>query len=510
MVKSFILYQQANNNKLLYIYILLYICFVQINYSLGQDSNYVKLYNEKGILSSEGFLVNNLPEGEWISYYSNGQIKSKGSWKANQLNGEWAFYNIKGILIKEEQYINNEKNGKSNTYDSLGLLKKSSTYKNNNKNGQEEIKFKNSNQTQFQYNYLNNQKNGLSKEYDSSGNIISLINYDMGIIIKKEEINRYDSDLKKHGIWKTFYPNNKIKSKQTFFHGELNGATKIYNKNGGVSIVVNDQKKEEKNKIKTKISKTKNKEGFTIKGVIKNNIKNGLFKVYDENNKIIKKEFYKNDTIVFSGFVDTLGAKNGLWIYYYQNGEIKKQGHFDNNKKKGEWVFYYRNKVIEQKGNYINGKPEGLWTWWYENEKIRRKEEYRRGKVNGKVIEYDSIGNVITEGNYIEGIKEGSWKYIYNDYEEVGFFADGMKTGKWKAKYVNGNTYFDGEFLNDIPINEHIYYYSNGKKKEEGSFLRGEKNGDWKKYNEEGTLIITTQYKNGEEYKIDGLKINRK
>ena len=105
MVKSFIQYQQANNNKILFIYILLYICFVQISYSLGQDSNYVQLYDEKGIISSEGYLVNNLPEGEWISYYSNGQIKSKGSWKANQLNGEWVFYNINGNLINEEPYI---------------------------------------------------------------------------------------------------------------------------------------------------------------------------------------------------------------------------------------------------------------------------------------------------------------------------------------------------------------------------------------------------------------------
>lgn len=511
MLKSYIRYQQAYNNKLLYIYILLYICIVNSNCLLSQDSNYVKLYDVKGKISSEGLLINNLPEGEWVSYHSNGKIKSKGNWIANKLNGPWFFYNSKGILVKEEQYFQNQKNGKSINYDSLGLLKKSTDYKNDEKHGFEILKFENTNQTQFEYNYFKNNKHGLSREYDSSGNLITLITYDMGIITKKEEINRYDSDLKKHGVWKTFYDNNKIKTKQTFFHGELSGSTKLYNSKGAVTLVEKSKKEANTKTIKDiKISKAKNKEGYTIKGIINNKIRNGLFKVYDEKNKVIKNEFYKNDTIVFSGYVDSLGNKDGLWIYYYKNGSEKTVGHYKNNKKIGEWVFYYKNKNIEQKGSYNNGKPEGKWVWWYDNEKIRRKEEYYKGKINGNVTEYDSLGILISEGNYINGIKEGAWKYIYNDYKEEGFFADGMKTGKWKSQYVNGKKFFEGEFLNDIPIDKHVYYYSNGQIKEEGSFLRGEKNGDWKKYNKEGILLITTQYKNGEEYKVDGIKIKRK
>ena len=46
-----------------------------------------------------------------------------------------------------------------------------------------------------------------------------------------------------------------------------------------------------------KLSKTKNKEGLTIEGVIKKQKKNGLFKVYNENNKLFKQEYYKNDPL---------------------------------------------------------------------------------------------------------------------------------------------------------------------------------------------------------------------
>ena len=36
------------------------------------------------------------------------------------------------------------------------------------------------------------------------------------------------------------------------------------------------------------------------------------------------------------------------------------------------------------------------------------------------------------------------------------------------------------------------------------------KNGEWKKYNFEGEVILTIVYKNGQEFKIDGIKVKRK
>jgi antitoxin component YwqK of YwqJK toxin-antitoxin module len=512
LIRSYIPFQQANNNKLLYIYLLLFICIVNSKYLLSQDSNYVELFSSSGILSSEGLLINNLPQGEWISYHSNGNLKSKGSWKNNKLIGTWSFYNFNGLLIKKEEYKNNLKDGFSCSYDSLGRLIKKTTFRKNEKSGKELIMFKNQKKIRFENNYSNNLKHDLNKEYDSIGNIISLIYYDMGMVTKREDINRFDRELKKHGVWKTFYKNGNLKSKQIFFHGNLNGASKTYNINGGINVVENYNKGGLKKVVKQdiKLSKTKNKEGFTIEGVINKKKKNGLFKVYDKNKKLFKQEFYKNDTLIFSGSVDSLNNKNGLWIYYYSKGDVKKKGFYKDNQKNGDWEFYYENNNLEQKGSYKNGKPAGIWVWWYENKQERRKEEYIRGKINGIVLEYDSIGNTITEGNYINGIREGEWKYQYNDFQEHGVFADGMKTGVWKAHYNNGNKLFIGEYLNDIPINEHKQFFPNGKIKEIGSYQRGEKEGEWRKYNNQGVVLITTEYRNGEEYKVDGIRLNKK
>ena len=135
MVKSYVPYQQANNNKLLYIYLLLYICIVNTKCLLSQDSNYVELFNRSGVKTSEGLLIDNLPQGEWISYHTNGNVKSKGSWKNNKIIGTWSFYNFDGLLIKKEEYKANLKDGLSTTYDSLGRLIKKITFLKNKKNG---------------------------------------------------------------------------------------------------------------------------------------------------------------------------------------------------------------------------------------------------------------------------------------------------------------------------------------------------------------------------------------
>ena len=53
-----------------------------------------------------------------------------------------------------------------------------------------------------------------------------------------------------------------------------------------------------------------------------------------------------------------------------------------------------------------------------------------------------------------------------------------------------------------------IYYYENGKVKEEQYFKNGIREKIWKKFDEEGNQILTIGYKNDVEVNINGVKIN--
>ena len=496
-----------NNNKGLFI--TFFLMYINVNYS--QDSTYKEFFFSSGKLSSEGYIINNLPDGKWISYYPNSTIKSIGYWKNSLLDSTWIFYDSSARVTLKENYKENLKNGYSLEYDTSGLINKKTLYKDGKKEGKEVFFYKSTQIIKKENNYTNNKKDGVSKEFDNNGNILLIKEYDMGIVNKKEEINRYDSDGKKDGVWKEYYGNGKIKLENTFFHGERDGISKKYDKKGKLEELESFNKgKRKSNNISLGIELTKLKleNGFYSKGILVKNKKIGLFKVYDTKNKEIYCTFYKSDTLVYKGKYDSLNNKTGEWLYFWPNGNIKKSGNYIYNEKNKLWKYFYENGNIQQKGNYVKNKPNGTWEWWYRSGQKRRVEDYENGKEKGFVFEYDTIGKVIVKGEYYYGIREGVWKYEINDYKEKGSYIGGMKTGKWRKIYITTKKdKFKGEYLNDIPIGKHVYYYSNGQIKTEGKYKDGEKEGEWIHYNNLGDILISYLYRKGREYKRDGIKV---
>ena len=497
----------SNNNK--WLYTLFFIFNITVNYS--QDSIYKEFFFSSGQLSSKGYLINNIPGGKWVSYYTNSKIKSIGYWKDALLDSSWIFYDSIGKITLKENYKKNLKNGYSYQYDTNGLIIREILYLNGQREGKEVIYYEETKVIKKENNYTKNIKNGVSKEFDRNGNIILIKQYDMGVVNKKEEINRFDSDGKKDGVWKEYYASGKTKLEQTFFHGEKDGISKKYDKKGKLQDLESyDKGKRKSNNISLGIELTEIKldDGLYAKGILVENIKNGLFKVYDSTNKEIYCNFYKNDTLVYKGRYDTLNKKTGKWLYYWPNGSVKKSGNYILNEKNKEWKYFFKNGLIQQKGNYVKNKPNGTWEWWYRSGQKRRVEDYENGKEKGFVFEYDTTGKVIVKGEYYYGLREGIWKYEINDYKEKGYYIGGMKTGKWRKTYITTNKdKFKGEYLNDIPIGKHVYYYSNGQIKMEGKYKNGERDGEWIYYNKLGDIIITYVYKDGREYKRDGVKV---
>jgi antitoxin component YwqK of YwqJK toxin-antitoxin module len=108
--------------------------------------------------------------------------------------------------------------------------------------------------------------------------------------------------------------------------------------------------------------------------------------------------------------------------------------------------------------------------------------------------------------------------------------AQGKKQGKW-VKYQNSNKFYEGQFVDDVPVGEFKYYYPNGhlkirtiytengrlnrtkiffdafkeKLKAEGNYFDKKKDSTWNYYNEAGYLISIENYRNGlksGEYKV--------
>ena len=416
-------FQQANNNKLLYINKLIFILCLLSNTCFSQDSLFKQFYYSSGELSSEGYFIKKHPAGRWVNYYKNGTIKSSGYRKGTLLDSTWSFYDLYGCKILEENYLLNKKHGVVIKYDPLEKIKLISNYKEGLKYGRELIYFtKGNNLIQKEIYYSKNKRHGNCYEYDKNKNIITITKYDMGLIIEKEMINRKDRDGNKHGIWKEFYKNGLIKKEEKYFHGLKDGISKKFNSKGGIVKLENYNKGEEEKKIKLQfnLSTKKLSNGYILEGVIYNNKKHGLFKIYNKENKIINYQYYNYDTLVKEGMFDSTYQKIGKWNYYWSNKKTEKTGYYKQGKKDSIWKYYYLDGSIQQTGKFKSNVPDQKWSWWYNNNQLKRQETYINGKENGFVHEYDSSGGILTKGKYVLGDREGEWYYIINDYMEEG------------------------------------------------------------------------------------------
>ena len=75
--------------------------------------------------------------------------------------------------------------------------------------------------------------------------------------------------------------------------------------------------------------------------------------------------YYKKfSEVPFSGKVTGLrngsiknGKKEGAWVSYYSNGQLKSKGNYENGKREGAWISYHTdgNVIKEFSGTFKNG-----------------------------------------------------------------------------------------------------------------------------------------------------------
>ena len=59
------------------------------------------------------------------------------------------------------------------------------------------------------------------------------------------------------------------------------------------------------------------------------------------------------------------GRKEGTWVRYWSNGQVRNKGNYKNGEREGAWVSYITNGKLFYKGNFKNGKAEGTWVYYH-------------------------------------------------------------------------------------------------------------------------------------------------
>lgn len=486
------------------------------------DNGYNKFYYPNGKMSSEGTMRNGKPDGFWKTYYPSGVIKSEGDRTNHLLDSIWVFYNESGDTLQKVSYILGKRNGYTFGYNVLnpvdpmtrGRIISKELYLNDKREGTSYY-FHQNGRLKEEVQFAGNKRNGVSKEFDENGLLITVQIFNNGVLVDREKINREDKDGLKQGIWREYYANGKVKSEINYENDILNGPYKEFDEDGNIKVLLQYANgllvvEQDTTGMDIEIRNRYDNDGnLSYSGSYRNEIPVGIHRMYDKTGKVINAVLYNDDgTRSGEGIITNEGRKEGEWKYFFSDGSIRSTGNYNNNLQSGTWKFYYNNGKTEQTGVYKNGKTDGLWKWYFENGDLKREEEYFEGREEGIFVEYDTLGGVIVNGSYFDGQKEGDWFYKIGDYVEKGKYVADLKDGKWQSFYKDGKLKYEGNYIQDNPDGEHVFYYSNGQIKEINYYVMGICEKNWRKYDENGLLLLTITYKDNKEYRINGEKID--
>jgi TonB family protein len=107
---------------------------------------------------------------------------------------------------------------------------------------------------------------------------------------------------------------------------------------------------------------------------------------------------------------------------YYISGQIQMTGTYlkkNYRKKNGLFTWYYKNGQPEYSGNYLKGERVGEWTWWSDSGMVEQKEVYNeKGLRDGPAAYWFENGQMDCEGSFTDGAMDGVWKFYHENGQE--------------------------------------------------------------------------------------------
>lgn len=493
-----------------------YLIQAQINEDLSDGFHQFKYPN--GTVSSEGYLRNGKPDGYWKSYYVTGVLKSEGKRTSFLLDSVWIFYDQAGDTTEKINYLLGKRNGYYYKYQKDPVfgnyVYSTELFVGDKKEGMARIFYPDGKLKQT-IPYVNGKKDGLSREYDREGKVITLLEYNGDYLISREKINSVDATGLKQGKWLDFWPGGNIHIERNYRDDMLHGYYKEYDEKGKLLVtLLYDYGKvtgtEMDSSAEIDIENRYNDGGKLIySGAYKEGIPVGIHREFNEDGTVKNAKIYNDNGILISeGIVDMEGNRNGPWKDFSASGTVIAEGVYSDNRRSGTWKFYNAAGKLEQAGSYSNGRIDGTWRWYYPEGELLREEDYYQGRRDGQYTEFTRTGEIIAQGTYADGERNGEWKFKSGDNTEKGTYLIGLRDGEWTATYPNGKIRFRGEYRQGNPEGHHVLYYDTGRIKEDRYYRNGMRTRTWKKYDENGEVILTVTYRDDVETNINGVSIN--
>ena len=406
-----------------------------------QDFIRRRTYKDGEVINQETY-KNGKKHGKQIFYKD--QEKFQESYQYDVKDGKFIQYYKNGNMALTETYIEGKIAGKRTKYWENGNKQSIQNYVNGLKTGEWILYFENGKprliETYDGIKHPNDNYDGLAGKY--------VVYYENGQIFQ-------DLFLENSFIWADGYlpaPNGKqtsyyrdgsIKSITNYIKNWDDGDHVSYFKDGSIEEFLNTED----------LILTSYYQNGNIQRIVK--IKDGTAKYY---------HWSRGDSLLFD-----MGEYQDSFKSYYENGQVKKEANYKNDKLEGPYTLYHENGQVKEETNYKNREREGYYISYYQNGQIKNQGTYKYNRKKDMWIEYYENGQVKEEGRYDYWTWDDKGNIPRQDY----------KDGPWR------------------------WYYENGQLKEEGTYIKKSgyglqnKHGIWISYTKDGMIQWKGLYENG-------------
>ncbi|MEM7550056.1 MAG: toxin-antitoxin system YwqK family antitoxin [Bacteroidota bacterium] len=151
------------------------------------------------------------------------------------------------------------------------------------------------------------------------------------------------------------------------------------------------------------------------------------------------------------------------------------QENYPDNPKLVRVSVYSSGDQLSAQGDYLNGQKNGAWTEYHSNGLVKSITSFVEGKKQGVQVTLNDRGDLETKAYYHNDLLHGEWvQYKYTRVKEERFYLGGKREGESKK------------------------YHDNGKIMEESTYKNGVIDGTAIWYDNEGNQTIVYEYENGE------------
>jgi len=453
-----------------------------------------------------------LADSSFVQYfYPNEQVSSEGYLKDGKPDGFWRNYYVTGVLKSEGKRTNFLLDSIWNFYNQRGELVQSISYQLGDKNG-----------FSLSYQYENPNKPGQA----------TLISKELYVNGKKEGHSFY------------YYPTGELRQKVYFVNNRRSGRAMEYDRDSLLITVLeyNDNYLIDRERVNR---------------VDGQGQKQGTFREYDEDGKLLKEANYLDDQLhgyyrEFDGRGDLLmavryergkikeevdedlkelldmrstfdeegrlifrgafkeGIPVGVHRYYDSTGVVERaqlyndlgqlmsEGIIDEQgNRKGAWTDFYPEGEVRAKGSYDENRRSGRWTFYFKNGAVEQKGRYERGRFQGLWIWYYANGNTWREESYFNGREDGLFVEYDRDGNILtqGNYISGERDGPWE--YQVGDHREKGAYVIGLKEGLWQHFYPDGSLKYEGNYSQGNPDKRHKYYYNSGLLKEEQYYSMG-------------